>query len=328
MDKPLWMWVFFFAVVFFLLFLDLGVMHKKSRAITMRESLMMSGFYITIGLLYGVWIWFEIGLDYASLYITGFLVEKSLSLDNIFVISLVFGYFKIPREYQHRVLFWGILGVILLRGLMIGLGTSIVQHFHWILYLFAAFLIYTGIRMLFIKDDDDADIGKNPVLVFLQKHMRVTQEIHGNKFTIKKERKGRMVTYATPLLMALVVIECVDLIFAVDSIPAILALTTDPYIVYTSNIFAILGLRALYFALAVILVRFQYLKYALALVLVFIGSKVFIVDWLDLVKFPAWISLGVTFSLLGAGVAYSLYKTKDQDAPDAPEAGGDAGHKS
>lgn len=315
MDKPLWMWVIFFAVVFFLLFLDLGVMHKKSKAITMRESLMMSGFYITIGLLYGVWIWFQMGFDFASLYITGFLVEKSLSLDNIFVISLVFAYFKIPRQYQHRVLFWGILGVILLRGIMIGLGTSIVQHFHWVLYLFAAFLVFTGIKMLFMKDDEDEDIGKNPVLVFLQKHMRVTQEIHGNKFLIKKERNGKLVTYATPLLMALIVIECVDLIFAVDSIPAILALTTDPYIVYTSNIFAILGLRALYFALAVILVRFKYLKYALALVLVFIGSKVFIVDWLDLVKFPAWISLGVTFSLLGGGIIYSLYRTKD-DAVD------------
>jgi len=314
MDKPLWMWVFFFAVVFFLLFLDLGVMHKKSKAITMRESLLMSGFYITIGLLYGVWIWSQMGFDYASLYITGFLVEKSLSLDNIFVISLVFAYFKIPREYQHRVLFWGILGVIVLRGIMIGLGTSIVQHFHWVLYLFAAFLVFTGVKMLFMKDDENEDIGKNPVLVFLQNHVRVTQDIHGNKFVIKKERNGKSVTYATPLLMALVVIECVDLIFAVDSIPAILALTTDPYIVYTSNIFAILGLRALYFALAVILVRFKYLKYALALVLVFIGSKVFIVDWLDLVKFPAWISLGVTFSLLGAGIAYSLYKTKDDAA--------------
>ena len=310
MDKPLWMWVVFFAVVFFLLFLDLGVMRKKSRAITMRESLLMSGFYITIGLLYGVWIWFQLGFESASLYITGFLVEKSLSLDNIFVISLVFAYFKIPRQYQHRVLFWGILGVIVLRGTMIGLGTSIVQNFHWVLYLFAAFLVFTGIKMLFMKDDEEEDIGQNPALKFIQKHLRVTQEIHGNKFLVKKERGGKMVNYATPLLMALIVIECVDLIFAVDSIPAILALTTDPYIIYTSNIFAILGLRALYFALAVILVRFTYLKYALALVLVFIGSKVFIVDWLDLVKFPAWLSLGVTFSLLGGGIMYSLYKTR------------------
>lgn len=319
MDKPLWMWAVFFAVVFFLLFLDLGVMRKKTRAITMRESLLMSGFYISIGVLYGIWIWFQLGFDAASLYITGFLVEKSLSLDNIFVISLVFTYFKIPRQYQHRVLFWGILGVIILRGTMIGLGTTIVQHFHWVLYLFAAFLVFTGFKMLFMKNEEDEDIGKNPVLKFFQKHLRVTQEIHGNKFLIKKERGGKLVTYATPLLMALIVIECVDLIFAVDSIPAILALTTDPYIIYTSNIFAILGLRALYFALAVILVRFQYLKYALALVLIFIGSKVFIADFLNMQKFPAWISLGVTFVLLGGGIVYSLYKTKDGDAEPAEE---------
>lgn len=318
MDKPLWMWVVFFAVVFFLLFLDLGVMRKKSREITMRESLLMSGFYITIGLLYGVWIWFQLGFDYASLYVTGFLVEKSLSLDNIFVISLVFTYFKIPRLYQHRVLFWGILGVIILRGTMIGLGTAIVSNFHWVLYIFAAFLVFTGIKMLFMADDDEADIGENPALKFFQKHLRVTPEIEGNKFLVKKPhpQTGKVLTYATPLLLALIVIECVDLIFAVDSIPAILALTTDPYIVYTSNIFAILGLRALYFALAVILVRFKYLKYALALVLVFIGSKVFIADWLDLVKFPAWLSLSVTIGLLATGILYSLYKTRKDDVPD------------
>ena len=318
MDKPLWMWAVFFAVVAFLLFLDLGVMHKKSRAINMRESLLMSGFYISVGLLYGVWIWFQLGFDYASLYVTGFLVEKSLSLDNIFVISLVFSYFKIPRQYQHRVLFWGILGVIVLRGTMIGLGTTIVANFHWVLYIFAAFLVFTGIKMLFMGDDDEHDIGQNPALKFFQKHLRVTQEIHENKFLVKKTHPhtGKPLTYATPLLLALIVIECVDLIFAVDSIPAILALTTDPYIVYTSNIFAILGLRALYFALAVILVRFKYLKYALALVLVFIGSKVFITDGLDLVKFPAWVSLSVTIGLLATGILYSLYKTRSEDAAD------------
>lgn len=320
MDKPLWMWVVFFAVVFFLLFLDLGVMRKKSREITMRESLLMSGFYITIGLLYGVWIWFQLGFDYASLYVTGFLVEKSLSLDNIFVISLVFTYFKIPRLYQHRVLFWGILGVIILRGTMIGLGTAIVANFHWVLYIFAAFLVFTGIKMLFMAEDGEEDIGNNPALKFFQKHLRVTSEIDGNKFLVKRPHPetGKILTYATPLLLALIVIECVDLIFAVDSIPAILALTTDPYIVYTSNIFAILGLRALYFALAVILVRFKYLKYALALVLVFIGSKVFIADWLNLVKFPAWISLSVTIGLLAIGILYSLYKTRKDAVPDKP----------
>ncbi len=321
MDKPWWMWAVFFAVVFFLLFLDLGVMHKRNREIGMRESLMMSGFYISMGLLFGLWVWFELGANDASLYVTGFLVEKSLSLDNIFVISLVFTYFKIPRLYQHRVLFWGILGVIVLRGTMIGLGTSIVTHFHWVLYIFAAFLVFTGIKMLFAGDGDDEDISKNPALKFFQRHLRVTPELHGNKFSVMQEnpQTGKMARYFTPLFLALVVIECVDLIFAVDSIPAILALTTDPFIVYTSNIFAILGLRALYFALAVILVRFQYLKYALALVLIFIGSKVFVVDMFDMAKFPAWLSLGVTLSLLFGGVAFSLYKTRLEDKSAATE---------
>jgi tellurite resistance protein TerC len=285
----------------------------------MRESLKMSAFYIAVGLLYGAWLWFELDAAQGSLYLTGYLVEKSLSLDNIFVISLVFGYFKIPRIYQHRVLFWGILGVIVLRGTTILLGATIIHKFEWVLYLFAAFLIFSGIKMLFMKDDDDADIAHNPVLRFVQKHMRVTPDLHGEKFLVRTAdpATGKVVLFATPLLMALVVIEFVDLIFAVDSIPAIFALTTDPYIVFTSNVFAILGLRALYFALAVIIARFKYLKYALALVLVFIGSKVFVADMLDLEKIPAVVSLGVTLSLLAGGVLYSLYKTDHDDSSTA-----------
>jgi len=315
MDKPWWMWAIFFGVVGFLLFLDLGVFQKKSHEIGMRESLKMSAFYISMGLLYGAWLWFELGAAQGSLYLTGFLVEKSLSLDNIFVISLVFAYFKIPRMYQHRVLFWGILGVIVLRGATILLGATIIHKFEWVLYIFAAFLIFSGIKMLFMKhDEEDQDIGNNPVLRFFKKHMRVTHEIHGDKFWVRQPdpKTGKLALFATPLFLALLVIEFVDLIFAVDSIPAIFALTTDPYIVFTSNVFAILGLRALYFALAVILVRFKYLKYALALVLVFIGSKVFVADLLDLEKIPAVVSLGVTLSLLAGGVLYSLYKTRQE----------------
>ncbi|MFN7115076.1 MAG: TerC family protein [Alphaproteobacteria bacterium] len=316
------MWAVFFGVVFLLLFLDLGVFQKKSHEIGMRESLKMSGFYIGVGLLYGAWLWFELGAAQGSLYLTGFLVEKSLSLDNIFVISLVFGYFKIPRQYQHRVLFWGILGVIVLRGTTILLGATIIHKFEWVLYIFAAFLIFSGIKMLFMKDDDDnQDIGNNPVLKFFKKHLRVTDEIHGDKFWVRKpspNKPGQMMLYATPLFLALIVIEFVDLIFAVDSIPAIFALTTDPYIIFTSNVFAILGLRALYFALAVILVRFKYLKYALALVLVFIGAKVFVAGILDIEKIPAVVSLGVTLSLLGGGVLYSLYKTRQENSAATP----------
>lgn len=314
MDKPLWMWAAFFIFVAILLFLDLGVLHRKDREIGVRESLLTSAGYILISFCFGGWVWYELGQESGSLFMTGYLVEKTLSLDNVFVISLILGYFKIPREYQHRVLFWGILGVIVLRGIMIGVGAGLIAEFHWILYIFAAFLMFTGFKMLFMKDDGDPDIGNNPIVRFVKNHMRVTTKLHGHDFIVRlpDPKTGKMATWITPLMLALIVIEFVDLIFAVDSIPAIFALTTDPYIVYTSNIFAILGLRALYFALSAVMARFAYMKYALALVLIFIGSKVFIVDMLDLTKFPAWLSLSVTVALLAGGVIFSLYKTKDE----------------
>lgn len=314
MDKPLWMWVAFFVFVAFLLFLDLGILHRKDRAISIRESLLTSGGYILMSLCFGGWVWYELGPESGSLFLTGYLVEKTLSLDNIFVMSIILTYFSIPAAYQHRVLFWGILGVIVLRGIMIGVGAGLVAKFHWILYIFAAFLVFTGVKMLFMKDDHEPDVGNNMIVRFIRKHMRVTDKLEGHDFLVKKPDPvtGKMVTYMTPLLLALIVIEFVDLIFAVDSIPAIFALTTDPYIIYTSNIFAILGLRALYFALSAVIERFRYMKYALALVLIFIGSKVFIMDMLDLAKFPASVSLGVTVALLAGGVIFSLFKTKQE----------------
>jgi tellurite resistance protein TerC len=305
MDKPLWMWATFLGVVVALLILDLGVLHKKDHEIGIRESLKYSAWYIFIGLLFGFWVWYTLDQPSAQLYWTGYVVEKTLSMDNIFVISLVFTFFNVPRRYQHRVLFWGILGVIILRGLMIGIGAELVSRFHWVLYIFAAFLIFTGIKMLFSSDDDHPDIAKNPVVKFMKKYMPVTTELHGHKFALILNNK----IYFTPLLLTLMVVECVDIVFAVDSVPAILALTTDTYIVYTSNIFAILGLRALYFALDAVLHRFKYLKYALAVVLVFIGSKIFIVDILDLERFPPALSLGIVVAILASGILYSLHKT-------------------
>lgn len=307
------MWAVFFGIVGFLLFLDLGILHKKNHVVGIRESLLTSAGYVFISLCFGAWVWHEMGAESGSLFITGYLVEQSLSMDNIFVISLILSYFAIPKELQHRVLFWGILGVIVLRGVMIAAGVQIVTQFHWVLYIFAAFLVFTGVKMLMMKDDGEPDIGQNPVLKFLKGHIRLTHELHGDKFFVRLPhgKTGKAVLFATPLFLALAVVEFVDLIFAVDSIPAILSLTTDPYIVYTSNIFAILGLRSLYFALAVIIARFVYMKYALALVLVFIGSKVFITDMFNLTKFPAYISLGVTIGLLGGGILFSLLKTKD-----------------
>jgi tellurite resistance protein TerC len=218
----------------------------------------------------------------------------------------------VPRQYQHRVLFWGILGVIVLRAIMIGIGATLVAEFAWVLYVFAAFLILTGIKMLALGDKE-TDLSKNPVLKFIRRRFRVTDELHGERFVVKlpDPETGRLVRYMTPLFLALILIEIADVIFAVDSVPAIFAITTDPYIVYTSNIFAILGLRALYFALAAVLHRFAYLKQALAVLLIFIGSKIFVADLLGLEKFPAAWSLGATFAILAAGIVYSLWRTRN-----------------
>lgn len=315
LGKPVWMWLVFITIVLGLLVLDLGVFHRDDHEIGVAESLKMSGFYIALGLAFSGFVWWQIGPTETAQYLTAFVVEKTLALDNIFVIALIFGFFAVPRAYQHRVLFWGILGVIVLRGIMIGLGATIVAQYHWVLYIFAVFLILTGIKML-MADDKPYDIASNPLLRVLKKRFHVTDELHGHDFFVKKPHPetGRLVRYATPLFLALVMIEFADLVFAVDSVPAVFTITTDPFIVYTSNIFAILGLRALYFALAAILHRFAYLKYALSVLLVFIGSKIFIADLMGWEKFPPEWSLGITFAILGAGVLVSLVKTRHPQA--------------
>ena len=311
MGKPLWIWISFISIVIALLALDLGVLNKKSKEISIKESLIMSAFYIAIALLFGAWVWTMFGPAAGQDYLTGYIVEKTLSLDNVFVISLIFSYFAVPLRYQHRVLFWGILGVIVLRAIMIGLGAALVAEFHWVLYIFAVFLILTGVKML-VSGDKPMDIEANPALKFLRRHLRITPEIEGERFFVTRRdpQTGANVRWVTPLFVALVLVEIVDLIFAVDSIPAIFAITADPFIVYTSNIFAILGLRALFFALAAVVDRFHYLKQALALVLVFIGSKLFIADLMGWPKFPATVSLSVTIGLIAGGILYSLYRTR------------------
>ncbi|MDH0613563.1 MULTISPECIES: TerC family protein [unclassified Agrobacterium] len=314
LGTPTWMWAVFISLVLGLLALDLGVLHKNSKEIGIRESLLMSGFYIAIGLAFGGWIWHQSGQQSAMEYVTGFVVEKSLAMDNIFIIAMIFSYFAIPRQYQHRVLLWGILGVIILRGIMIAGGAAIVENFHWVLYLFAAFLVFTGLKMLFSSDHDEADIGNNRILKFLRSRLPVTDKLHGEKFFVKETdaATGKLKTFVTPLFLALIMVEIADLIFAVDSIPAIFAITTDPFIVYTSNIFAILGLRALYFALAALIHRFAYLKYALAAVLVFVGSKIFVADMLGIAKIPPAVSLGVTVAILATGIIGSLIATRKE----------------
>jgi tellurite resistance protein TerC len=310
LGKPGWMWLGFMTLVLALLAFDLGVLHRDQHEIGVRESVVLSCFYIAIALAFGGWVWWQLGQDPGLDYLTGFLVEKSLAMDNVFVIALIFGYFAVPRAYQHRVLFWGILGVIILRAIMIALGASLVSNFGWVLYLFGAFLLATGIKMLIIADKE-TDLGQNPVLRFMRRHFRVTDELHGDRFFVRQPdpATGREVLWLTPLFLTLVLIEIADVIFAVDSVPAIFAITQDPFIVYTSNIFAILGLRALYFALAAAIHRFRYLKYALALILIFIGAKIFLVGIIG--KIPAVVSLSVTLGLLAGGVLYSLWRTRN-----------------
>lgn len=307
LGKPVWMWLGFAALVVMLLALDLGVLNRGSREIGVRKSLVLSAFYIVLGLGFGGLVWAQLGRQAGVEYLTGFVVEKSLAMDNVFVIAMIFGYLAIPREYQHRVLFWGILGVIVLRAIMIGFGAALVSEFAWVLYVFAAFLIATGVKMLVVKDRP-YDVGANPVLAFVRRRLAVTDGLQGERFFVRQPHRttGEPAWHITPLFLALLLIEVADIIFAVDSVPAIFAITTDPYIIYTSNIFAILGLRALYFALAAMVDRFHYLKYALAAVLVFIGSKIFIADLLAIDKLPPALSLGVTFGLLLGGVVWSV----------------------
>jgi len=310
LGKPVWLWIAFLALVFVLLAFDLGVLNRENKELGVAESLKLSVFYLAVALVFGGWVWWSMGPEAGMQYYTGYAIEKALSVDNVFVISLIFSYFAIPRRYQYRALVWGIIAVLLLRGVMIAAGAALVQQYDWVLFLFGAFLIATGVKMLVVGEMEQ-DVSKNPFVRFVTRHMRVTNELHGERFFVRlPDATGQLALYATPLFLALAVINVADLVFAVDSVPAIFAITTDTYIVFTANIMAILGLRALYFALAAMVHRFEYLKYALALVLVFIGAKIF---WNQLVgKLDPAISLGVTLALIAGGVLYSLWKTRGE----------------
>jgi tellurite resistance protein TerC len=335
---PVWIWLGFITVVLAILAFDLGVMNREAHEIGVRESLNMSALYIGLGLAWAAAVYAiyltdagtgsidpqlvgaatpdERAWTAVQLYVTGYLVEKTLALDNVFIISMIFTYFAVPREYQHRVLFWGILGVIVLRAVMIGLGAALVMEFAWVMYVFAVILVATGVKMI-VMMDSKPDIENNPVLKFMRRHLRVTDGLRGQSFWVREAdpQTGRLVLWATPLFLCLVLVEIADLVFAIDSVPAIFAITPDAFIVYTSNIFAILGLRALYFALAAVVHRFHYLKYALALVLIFIGAKIFLGDWLFDGKVPAALSLSVTAGLLAGGILFSLWKTRRGGQP-------------
>jgi len=302
-------WIIFFIIIFSLLILDLGVFNKKDAIITPKASILHSIFYITLGLTFGIYVWFEHGSQAGKEYLTAFLIEKTLSLDNIFLISVIFSYFHIPTKYQHRVLFWGILGVIILRGILIYLGAELIHRFEWVMYIFGLILILTGIKMLFIKSHE-VDLSKNFMLNFIKKYLPLTNELHGNKFLITQDGK----LYFTPLFLALIVIEMCDLVFAIDSVPAVFSITTNTFIVYTSNIFAILGLRSIFFAINHVMGKFHYLKYSLAIILMFIGSKVYIVEFFSIEKFPASLSLGITLALISFGIIFSLVKKEKRES--------------
>jgi tellurite resistance protein TerC len=312
-------WGVFALVVAGLLALDLGVLHRNSREIGVRESLWLSAFYIGVALAFCFWVWATMGDAPAMAWLTGFVVEKTLAIDNVFVMSIIFAAFAVPAAHQHKVLVWGILGVVVLRAIVIGLGAALVAEMHWLLLVFAVFLLVTGFRMLgtVLRSDAEGQHGAmadNAVLRWVRRRLRMTDGLEGDRFWVRQnDAAGKLRWFATPLLLALLAIELADLVFAVDSVPAILAITTDPFIAYTSNIFAILGLRALYFALAAMVRRFAYLKVSLALVLVFIGGKIVWAEIGDPV--PPMLALLVTLGLLAGGIVVSLLRPVGQAKP-------------
>jgi len=313
-DGTIWMWIGFNAFVLAMLALDLGVFHRKAHDVSVREAFIWSGVWIALALTFNAIIFFfwdkmMPGSGYSNgdaglAFLTGYLIEKSLSVDNIFVIMLIFSYFAVPSTYQHRVLFWGILGALVMRGVMIGLGAALIHEFNWIIYIFGAFLIFTGIRMAFHKDEE-LHPENNPLIKLFRRLIPVSEKYEGDTFFIR--RSG--VLMATPLFLVLLMIESTDLIFAVDSIPAIFAVTQNPFLVYTSNVFAILGLRSLYFVLAGVVNMFHYLKLGLAVVLTFVGTKMLLIE--TPFKIPTLISLGVVALILCISIGASLIRTRN-----------------
>lgn len=309
----IWVWVGFNAFVIALLALDLGVFHREAHVVSVREAAIWSAVWVSLSLGFNYFVYRFLGPQAGLEFLTGYLIEKALSVDNIFVFVLIFGYFGVPAKYQHRVLFWGILGALLMRGTMIGMGALLIERFDWILYVFGAFLVFTGIRMA-REDESRIEPEANPVLRLVRRFLPVTTTYHGQRFFVREPvgRGGKVRRVATPLFVVLVFVETTDLVFAVDSIPAIFAITRDPFIVYTSNILAILGLRALYFLLAGIIHKFHYLQLGLSVVLIFIGVKMLLAD---IYHVPTAVSLGVIALVLGASVAGSLIWPRRVEEP-------------
>ncbi|HSF39728.1 MAG TPA: TerC family protein [Thermoanaerobaculia bacterium] len=304
-ETSLWLWAGFNLFILAMLALDLGVFHRKSHVVSIREATTWSLVWVALAMVFNAGLWYFRGSEPAIQFFTGYLIEKSLSVDNIFVIALLFSYFAVPPAYQHRVLFWGILGALVMRAAFIFAGAALLAKFHWIIYLFGAFLILTGLKMAIFRD---AEIHpeNNPLLKLVRRLIPVTNEYRKDHFFVREG--GRLL--ATPLFLVLVLVESTDLVFAVDSIPAIFAVTNDPFLVYTSNVFAILGLRSLYFVLAGVMSKFVYLKLGLSGVLVFVGVKMTLID---LYKIPSPVSLGVIATILTASIVASLAKSRREE---------------
>jgi tellurite resistance protein TerC len=306
-------WIGFLIFIGSMLALDLFVFHRKPGEVTVRQAALTAGFWISLGLGFGVIVFFWLGAEKAVEYFSGYLIEESLSVDNVFVFSLVFAAFVIPNHLQYRVLFWGVIGALVMRLVMILVGAALIAQFEWILFVFGAFLVLTGVRMwLSTRRDEEPDPARNPIVRFARRHLPFSERLDGERFWTRIDGKR----VATPMLLALIVVEVSDLIFAVDSIPAVFAVTTDPFIVYTSNAFAILGLRSLYFFLADLKDRFRYLTHGLSIVLAFVGFKLLLSPWLHP---PAWTSLVVIAAILGSAVAFSLYRGRREPLPDPDE---------
>lgn len=299
LTHELLLWGGFNLFVVALLVIDLGVFHRHSHEVKVKEALTWTVVWITLAMIFNVVVYFWHGKQAALEFLAGYLLEKSLSVDNIFVFILLFSYFNVPAKYQHKILFWGILGALVMRGILIVVGAHLIHKFHWIIYIFGAFLILTGLKMLLKKDDEEVEPEKNPVVGLFKRIMPVTPEYHADKFFVKINAR----TFATPLLIVLIIVETTDLVFALDSIPAIFAVSHDPFIVYTSNVFAILGLRALYFALAGVMKLFRFLKVGLSFVLIFVGVKMLISE---IYKIPIILSLGVIAGVIAVSMAASL----------------------
>jgi len=299
------MWIVFGALITAVLALDLGVSSRKEHVVSMREALSWTCVWIGLALAFNVFVYLRMGEQLALQFLTGYIIEKALSVDNLFVFIVIFGFFAVPKQHQHRVLFWGVLGALVLRAVFIFVGVALISTFHWMIYLFGAFLIYTGVKILLGKEGETVDVSKSGLVRLFRRVVPMTESYDGPHFVSRVAGRAR----ATPLLLVLVLIESSDVIFALDSIPAVLAISTDPFIVYTSNIFAILGLRNLYFVLANFMDRFEYLKVGLGLVLAFVGAKMAASGYYDL---PIGVSLGVVAALLGGSVAYSLWHARRQ----------------